>query len=69
MTTNPAVVADCDFAGVLDVVSSRLNLGLVSGGEYADEGAEHDTVAYGHDTTVKYDSTVNVRKLQKARGS
>ena len=42
--TNPAVVADGDLAGVLDVVAPRLDLGLVRCRQNADVGAEHDAL-------------------------
>ena len=41
------------------IVTSRLNLSFVGGGEDADIRPEHDTVAYGHYAAVEYDSAMN----------
>ena len=53
MPPDPAVVADLDLARVFDVVASRLDLGLVGGGEDADEGAEHYAVTDGYKAAVE----------------
>ena len=51
--TNPAVVADGDLAGVLDVVAPRLDLGLVRGRQNADAGAEHDALPDPDESAVE----------------
>lgn len=54
MPTDPAIIANLDFAGELDIVATGLNLSFVGGGEDADKGAEHDAVADGDDAAVEY---------------
>lgn len=51
--TDPAVVADDDGFGVLDVVAAALHLGLVRGVHDGHVGAEHDPVADGDEAAVE----------------
>lgn len=53
MPANPAVVADYDGLGILDVLAPALHFGLVRGVHDGDVGAEHDRVADGHEAAVE----------------
>ena len=53
MPANPAIVADDDRLGVLDVLAAALHFGLVRGVHDGDVGAEHDRVADGDQAAVE----------------
>jgi hypothetical protein len=46
--TDPAIVANGDGAGILDMLPSAAHIGLVSAGEDADVWADHGSGANGH---------------------
>lgn len=60
MSSDPAIITNIHWARVLDVVTARLNFCLVRGGEDADEGTEHNTIADSDDSAIQYDGAMNM---------